>query len=160
MHIVQTVARTPAGVAAAIASLQAVQPNLILVFGAAEYFDQTDLGTRLAAAFPEAASLGCSTAGEITAKGVDDGSCSFTGLRLERTRLTRGRTELRGMEDSFAAGQRLVRPRRPLMHWLDDPLDLPADARTRFERDGHLTLRGLLPPAELAVVGRESWLGR
>lgn len=109
MHIVQTVARTPAGVAAAIASLQAVQPNLILVFGAAEYFDQTDLGTRLAAAFPEAASLGCSTAGEITAKGVDDGSCSFTGLRLERTRLTRGRTELRGMEDSFAAGQRLAR---------------------------------------------------
>lgn len=41
------------------------------------------------------------------------------------------------------------------MHWLDDPLNLPTDARTRFERDGHLTLRGLLPPAELAVVGRE-----
>ena len=109
MHIVQTVARTPAGVAAAIAGLQAVQPNLILVFGAAEYFDQTDLGTKLAAAFPEAASLGCSTAGEITARAVDDGTCSFTGLRLETTRLTRGRTEMRGMEDSFAAGERLAR---------------------------------------------------
>jgi ectoine hydroxylase-related dioxygenase (phytanoyl-CoA dioxygenase family) len=41
------------------------------------------------------------------------------------------------------------------MQWLDEPVTLPADARALFERNGHVTLRGLLPTAELAAVGRE-----
>ncbi len=109
MHIVQTVARNLAGVPSAITALGPGQPSLIVVFGATPFFVQGDLAARLSAAFPAAALLGCSTAGEITSAGVDDGSCTFTALSFDRVRLTRGHTELAGMTDSFAAGERLAR---------------------------------------------------
>lgn len=41
------------------------------------------------------------------------------------------------------------------MHWLDEAITVSDDARTAFAQDGHITLRGLLPPVELAAVGRE-----
>lgn len=41
------------------------------------------------------------------------------------------------------------------MHWLDDPASPTAAERAAFERDGHVTLRGLLPPDPLDAIGRE-----
>jgi len=41
------------------------------------------------------------------------------------------------------------------MHWLDEPATVADADRAAFARDGHVTLRGLLPPEELAAVGRE-----
>ena len=34
------------------------------------------------------------------------------------------------------------------MHWLDEPATISDTDRAAFERDGHVTLRGLMPPAE------------
>lgn len=61
----------------------------------------------LSKAFPKALLLGCSTAGEITAGGVDDGTCTITAINFSEARLCQGSTRLAGMDDSYAAGQRL-----------------------------------------------------
>lgn len=41
------------------------------------------------------------------------------------------------------------------MHWLDEPATISDTDRAAFERDGHVTLRGLMPAQELAAIGRE-----
>ena len=41
------------------------------------------------------------------------------------------------------------------MHWLDEPASTTAAERAAFARDGHLTLRGLLPARDLDRIGRE-----
>ena len=41
------------------------------------------------------------------------------------------------------------------MYWLDEPATISDTDRAAFERDGHVTLRGLMPPQELAAIGRE-----
>jgi len=46
---------------------------LVLVFGAVEHFERADLAPALRGAFPNASIVGCTTAGEITGKGVSDG---------------------------------------------------------------------------------------
>jgi len=109
MHTAQIVVRHPAELAAAAGSLQALAPNLLVVFGAPEYFAPGTLADTLGGLFPAATLFGCSTAGEITAQGVDDGTCTLTAVRFDRARLTRGSAALAGMEDSFAAGARLAR---------------------------------------------------
>lgn len=63
----------------------------------------------LSSYFPHTVLLGCSTAGEITPDGVEDGVCTITALHFDHTPLTQGATRLTGMEDSFAAGERLGR---------------------------------------------------
>lgn len=107
MLVVQALAKTPDDLPAAIATLQNANPTLLLAFGAVEHFAGSDLAGRLAAAFPGAALLGCTTAGEITGDGVDDGTCTLTAVHFSDGRLTKGSTTLAGMEESFAAGQRL-----------------------------------------------------
>lgn len=109
MKIVQTVAHSPLEIGNAIAGLGSGQPALILVFGAVRYFEDGSLATELGRAYPRAALLGCSTAGEITADGVGDGSCTLTAVSFANSRLTHGSTAMAGMEDSYAAGERLAR---------------------------------------------------
>lgn len=109
MYVKQCVVRSTADIAGPIADLAAGKPDLILVFGAVAHFSGGGLLAGLRAACPDAALLGCSTAGEITADGVDDGTCTLTAVRFDRTTLTQGSTPLQGMEDSFAAGERLAR---------------------------------------------------
>lgn len=109
MHVKQCLVRSTDALAGPLAELAGNQPDLLLVFGAVKHFGEGGLAASLQAAFPDAALLGCSTAGEITADGVDDGTCSLTAVRFEQTTLTRGSTRLVGMDDSFAAGERLGR---------------------------------------------------
>lgn len=80
----------------------------VLVFGDIAYFKQTDFADRLKAAYPGAAILGCSTAGEISNNGVDDGTCVLTAVKFSETasRLTSSR--LSNMNDSQAAGVRIA----------------------------------------------------
>lgn len=107
MRVAQAIARTPAELPGKLASLQAVEPRLLLVFAAVDYFAGGHLLPALQAAFPKAMLFGCSTAGEITAAGVDDGTCTVTALHFASVQLVTGSTALAGMEDSFGAGQRL-----------------------------------------------------
>ena len=109
MHVKQRLIRATDTLAGPLAELASSQPDLLLVFGAVKHFSDSGLAASLQTALPNTALLGCSTAGEITADGVDDGTCTLTAVRFDQTTLTRGSTRLQGMDDSFAAGERLGR---------------------------------------------------
>ena len=107
MRINQIINRNPADLAAALTTLPIDSADLLLVFGSLDHFSPPGLKEVLSKAFPKALLLGCSTAGEITAGGVDDGTCTITAINFSEARLCQGSTRLAGMDDSFAAGQRL-----------------------------------------------------
>lgn len=107
MRVAQAVADNASELAGKLAALPVGQPSLLLVFANATYFAEEGLLSLLQSAFPEAALLGCSTAGEITAAGVDDGTCTVTALHFDGIRPVSAATRLSGMEDSFDAGRRI-----------------------------------------------------
>lgn len=107
MRITQTITRQPAELEHAVASLQGVRNGLLLVFGSIDHFTSPLLHQALQQLAPGLLRLGCSTAGEITPAGVDDGSCTLTAIEFDQVGLRPGCTVLHGMDDSFAAGERL-----------------------------------------------------
>jgi hypothetical protein len=106
MKVVQTTVRQGAATAADFSALAAIEPNLVLAFGSVDALRQG--AAAIADAFPLAQRAGCSTAGEITAQGVEDGTLVVTALHFDHTRMVQVSTVLSGMDDSFAAGQRLA----------------------------------------------------
>ncbi|UCV11617.1 FIST C-terminal domain-containing protein [Dechloromonas denitrificans] len=109
MHIKQIVIRKAAELNSKLASLSLADPDLLLLFGSVPQMTEPGLSDTLRAAFPKARQLGCSTAGEITSDGVDDGSCTITAVKFATTRLLAASTQLTGMADSFGAGERIGR---------------------------------------------------
>ena len=109
MHTKQIIARNPTQLDEQLASLRMPEAGLLLVFGSVDHLTRPGLFDKLRAAAPQASLLGCSTAGEITSQGVDEGSCVLTATKFEHTRLTEASTSLAGMEESFAAGERIGR---------------------------------------------------
>ena len=109
MHVKQITCRKPADLAGAMTALQGQEADFLLIFGSVDHFTSPGLSRSLDEAFPRAIRLGCSTAGEITPDGVDDGTCTITAIKFAQTRLTHGSTRLNGMDDSFAAGERVGR---------------------------------------------------
>lgn len=107
MKIQQVVVTDAATLPEALAPLQAVAPQLLLVFGATPFFVDPRLMPALQAVAPAAVLVGCSTAGEISRTGVDDGSCIITAVNLASSELLCATTTLAGMEDSRAAGVRI-----------------------------------------------------
>ena len=84
------------------------EQTLVLAFAAPEFgASPVPLG-ELAAAFPRAVLVGCSTSGEIAGTQVNDASISVAVARFGRTRLRRALTEVSGPDDSFEAGVRLA----------------------------------------------------
>lgn len=106
MHIRQAQIRTAS--TTSLDDLQAIKPQLVLVFGAVSYFSDAAFVAALASTFPDAIRIGCSTAGEITRAGVADGSCVITAVHFEHSQLREANTLLGNMEDSHAAGERLA----------------------------------------------------
>lgn len=107
MQVKQVTLQPGQQLAVGLAPLVALAPQWVLVFGEAGLLKQ--VGAELVAWFPAAICMGCSTAGEISAQGVSDGTCVVTALRFDATPLVTSSTRLQGMDDSFAAGQRLGR---------------------------------------------------
>lgn len=107
MRVIQSIVRPPDTSAAALAALGAIAPQLLLVFGDVAQLSAPGFADRLRQALPDTLVLGCSTAGEISGDGVDDGSCTFTAIHFARARLRPASTRLTAMDDSFAAGARL-----------------------------------------------------
>lgn len=107
MKIKQAVFSDPAAARDDLNPLAALKPNLVLVFASPRWFNASSIASDLAATFPEALILGCSTAGEISSVGVHAGHCIVTAVRFEQTRLAAATTDLAGMADSAAAGRRL-----------------------------------------------------
>jgi hypothetical protein len=109
MRVIQKIAKKTTDLAIQSAALAALKPDLLIVFGSIDHFSAPDFASTLRTALPGAAMIGCTTAGEITPDGVDDGTCTLTGISFDATRLTQANTHLSGMDDSFAAGERLGR---------------------------------------------------
>lgn len=107
MHVKQIVIRKAAELNSKLASLSLADPDLLLLFGSVPQMTEPGLSDTLRAAFPKARQLGCSTAGEITSDGVDDGSCTITAVKFANTRILAASTQLTGMADSFGAGERI-----------------------------------------------------
>lgn len=107
MKIRQSSIHNPASLDAIRQHFSAIQPNLIVVFGSVEHFRADATVDQLNSLFPTATVVGCSTAGEISGDGVDDGSCVVTAIEFANTPLSFGSTPLPSMDDSFAAGVRL-----------------------------------------------------
>jgi hypothetical protein len=107
MKVQQLVLKEPAGAGNAAAVLVVIKPQLVTVFGAAPYFTDQAFLQSLRAGLPDATIIGCSTAGEISGVGVDDGSCVLTAVNFSGTKIKAASTTLGGMEDSQAAGERI-----------------------------------------------------
>ena len=106
MKVAQTVIHQPNPGVDAFSDLVQIKPNLILAFGSVAALQGA--AASLALAFPDAHRAGCSTAGEISAEGVADGTLVVTALHFERSQVVQANTVLAGMDDSFAAGKRLA----------------------------------------------------
>lgn len=108
MEIHQLHLSNPSGVDRGLAAAGSFAADLALVFAGVRFFEHAGFAESLAARFPTAVRIGCSTAGEITQGGVSDGTCVITLVRFAHTRLRVASTVLDGMDDSFSAGERLA----------------------------------------------------
>lgn len=109
MQINQVISRQPTELGRALAVLAGRPIDLLLVFGAVGHFTHPAFRQTLSDLAPHAHLLGCSTAGEISAAGVDDGTCCITAIDFDKIGLKPASTILNGMDDSFAAGERIGR---------------------------------------------------
>lgn len=106
MKTVQTVARQDAIDQIDFSPLQAIAPQLVLVFGSVPAMQKA--APLVAQHFPQAHRMGCSTAGEISSGGVDDGTLVLTAVHFDASQVQQSATELQDMEDSHGAGMRLA----------------------------------------------------
>ena len=93
---------------AQLQNLAAIEPQWLLVFASRALLSDAQCFSILRQQFPDAALLGCSTAGEISVDGVDDHSCVITAVKWSYGVPKTAVTQLQNMEDSEAAGQRLA----------------------------------------------------
>lgn len=91
----------------ALTQLRGIDPQLVLVFAGPGRLDGA-LGEALKRAVPGALSLGCTTCGEISNRGVDSGTTVVTAVHFDDPALLGASTEIGAMEDSRDAGRRLA----------------------------------------------------
>jgi hypothetical protein len=109
MKIAQVVLKNLATDLQNLSSLSAIDPQLVLVFGFTEHFADPALNKSLAAHFPNAQRVGCTTAGEISPAGVVNQSTVVTALRFDSVSFAVATAELASMEKSFDAGASLAK---------------------------------------------------
>jgi len=83
--------------------------TLVLAFSAPDLAQDSQPFVDLAAAFPSAVVIGCSTSGEIADQRVHDGSVSVAVAQFDHTDLRLASTRIDGIADSYSAGARLAR---------------------------------------------------
>ncbi len=108
MQLFTTTYRTNAGWSVPLAPVQSAEQTLILAFGAPELAADPRPFLDLASAYPGAALVGCSTAGEIAGSQVNDATLSVAVATFKHTQLHVACTEVRGPDDSGPAGERLA----------------------------------------------------
>lgn len=109
MKIAQIVIRDLANDLAQLRDLQALQAQLVLVFGYTEHFANPALHQGLRHYFPDAEFVGCTTAGEIAPSGVLNHCTVVTAIHFEHLSFRVATAELQSMEHSFDAGAELAR---------------------------------------------------
>jgi hypothetical protein len=70
-----------------LASVKEIEPNLVFVFGGVSFFKSQETIEKIKKNLPNAILVGCSTAGEISNKGVSDNSLVVTGLATRKGNL-------------------------------------------------------------------------
>ena len=83
--------------------------TLVIVFGATRFLDDPGPVAELAAAYPQAALIGCSTSGEILGAAIRDDSLAVAVLRFESTTLATVVAPVESAAASRAAGEALAR---------------------------------------------------
>lgn len=83
--------------------------TLVIVFGAPGFAERAEAFRDLAAAYPQAQIVGCSTSGEILGATVQDNSLAVAVLQFEATRLAVTTASVTSAQDSRAAGEALAR---------------------------------------------------
>jgi len=87
-----------------VAKIKAIDPNMVFVFGGVSFFKDADSCKALKAEFPNAVVIGCSTAGEISAKGVTDNTLVVTGLQSPKAKTKATRQKIAAGADSKKCG--------------------------------------------------------
>lgn len=100
--------------------------QLVMAFGARDWMEKGAALQGLAALFPHAHVMGCSTGGQIVADDVTDDAASAIALEFSRTHVAVARVSVEGKEGSFQAGQKLgealIRPDLKCIFVLSDGL--------------------------------------
>lgn len=82
--------------------------TLVLAFAAPKFAARPGPMIELAAAYPRAKVIGCSTAGEIDQTQIRDGSIAVAVVQFERTQVRQAEAQVDGTTSAFAAGQRIA----------------------------------------------------
>jgi hypothetical protein len=106
MQVTQVTFNRREDMPAQLEKLRSMAPNFLLVFSSIDLLKEVN--EPLKTMFAQAIRVGCSTAGEISADGVADGTCVVTAVRFDKAKVVESTTALKGMEDSRDAGQRLA----------------------------------------------------
>ncbi|GAB3123710.1 FIST signal transduction protein [Novispirillum itersonii] len=108
MRSTQMTLKGPLTPATDLSALQALDPDLILVFASIRCLSGPEGLDLLRAAAPRAVITGCSTAGEIGGEGVTDFGMVITAIRFDSTAVRLVEAPLTGLAGSFAAGEALA----------------------------------------------------
>jgi hypothetical protein len=84
------------------------EQTLVIAFGAPECLERSTPLRELAAAYPRARLLGCSTAGEILGTSIRDGGVAAAICRFDDTRLRAASAPVTSPHDSEAAGRTIA----------------------------------------------------
>lgn len=90
-----------------LAKLADGKPNFIMIMASRDWFENSDL-TKIKKAVPEAHVIGCSTAGEISNKGVFDNTCVINAVQFTKPIFKTAVVRLQSMQDSFECGKSIV----------------------------------------------------
>lgn len=93
--------------AAALSDLPSLRPDLVLVFAGIDQLRRPDTYSILRTAFPDAVLAGCSSAGEITARGMSDHTCVVTAIKFDAVKVRAAIGQVTTMEQSEGTGTSL-----------------------------------------------------
>lgn len=82
--------------------------TMVLAFAAPSFGARPDLLVELAAAYPRAAMIGCSTAGEIDQTRIRDESITVAVVQFDRTRVRQAEARVVDGSSAYAAGLRIA----------------------------------------------------
>jgi len=104
----QVIVKKPQMTAADFAKLTAIQPHIVFVFGSVQHFTSSEFGPLMKSCFPNSTVIGCTTAGEISSKGVSDNSSVFTGIHFDKAEIKSTKTQLTGADKCYDTGVQLA----------------------------------------------------
>lgn len=90
-----------------LAAISAIDPTLIVLFFAPKQANSPALLQKIYASFPDIPVVGCSTAGEISDRGLSDDSLSLMALHLDKTPVKTAARQTRDVTQSYQAAHDL-----------------------------------------------------